>query len=112
MDYNYDEVCDVLGIDKELLEELLKEFLANIDKNLEDIKKDIDDKNYDSLDKRVHSLKGVVANLRLSKLETELVCFDKILKNSDFNTNFSYNETFDRLMLYSWDAKEQFIDLL
>jgi HPt (histidine-containing phosphotransfer) domain-containing protein len=112
MDYNYEEVCEVLGIDKELLEELLKEFLQNIDQNLEDIKKDLDAKDYSSLDKRVHALKGVCANLRLKQLEVELVCFDKLLKNSQLDTSFSYNETFDRLMVYSWSVKEYFIDLM
>jgi HPt (histidine-containing phosphotransfer) domain-containing protein len=112
MEYNYDEICDVLGIDKELLEELLKDFLDQIDENLMDIKTDIDNRDYISLEKRVHALKGSSANLRLVQLETELVCFDKILKNNEYNTSFAYNETFERLMAYSWNIKEKFIDLL
>jgi HPt (histidine-containing phosphotransfer) domain-containing protein len=112
MEYNYDEVCDVLGIDRELLDELLTEFLQGVDKQLEDIKKDMDNKDYKSLDKRVHALKGVCSNLRLTHMEVELVCLDKLLKNSKLNTNFSYYESFDRLMVYSWEVKENFIDLL
>ena len=56
-----------LGGDKEFLIELLEELVQQIDQTLPDLKKAIEEKNYDEVRSMAHGMKGAAANLGADK---------------------------------------------
>jgi len=66
-----------LGIDIDTLEDLFKTLLVQINENKEEFKKAINEKNYESLHRIAHSLKGAALNLRLSNIAIILKTIDE-----------------------------------
>lgn len=70
---DFDEALERLGGDAEFLTELLEELLYQVDQNYEEIKRAIDERNFDDLKTLSHSLKGASANLNVTRMATHFL---------------------------------------
>ncbi|KAA3617733.1 MAG: hypothetical protein D8M58_00745 [Calditrichaeota bacterium] len=97
---DYQEALDRLGGDEEFLNELLQELLIQIDQNFDEIKKAIENKNYDELKSISHSLKGASANLNVTRMANHFLTLE------DLGTANSIEGASDILHLVGQDRNE------
>lgn len=85
--YDFDGVMDRLAGSEELYEELLQQFLE--EDNLTQVLDDYQNRDYEALFMKIHTLKGVAGNLGLTRVYEESSDLTEKLRAKDY-TNLQF----------------------
>ena len=84
--FNYQALLERFMGEKELILEVIPEFVQHVKEQLEKLKVSFKDKNFEQLEKEAHSIKGSARNMTADKVGYSSEKLEKVCKEQDEQT--------------------------